>query len=344
MDKEIIINRLKEHWNYAKHYGYNEKNFLGIFLYGSQNYGFGDINSDVDSIIIYLPSFEDFCLKSTVESKELIYDNNEHINIKDIRLIREMFLKQNINFIEILYTEYFILNPKYEDLFKTYFINNRENISHYDVNKTIKSICGQAIHTLRQDPSDRKKIYNAQRLYHFLKSYKAGMPYIDCIQPKGQEFRMLWSIKFGNEKLDFNPNILESQLRTLGSEEMVQNVEQKRDAIFALNEGVIRILKFFFAEVEEALPQENVSKKTFLNQLTNIEEKAYYSIIKEIGAEGNVSISKLVEKNTISRPVYNNLMNKLKENKVAQVVNMGVKGTYLNITEPELRIEAINFK
>ncbi len=104
------------------------------------------------------------------------------------------------------------------------------------------------------------------------------------------------------------------------------------------NEGIVEILKYSFMEDKLG----NISKKEFFKQLTNAEIKAYYSIIKEIGEEGNITISKLVEKNTISRSVYNNLIAKMKENKIAFILNMGMKGTYIKITEPELRAEAFN--
>lgn len=107
-----------------------------------------------------------------------------------------------------------------------------------------------------------------------------------------------------------------------------------------LRKGIIEILKYSFIENESQI----ISKKDFLKKLTNAETKAYYSIVKEIGEEGNITISKLVEKNSISRPVYNNLITKMKENNVASVVNMGMKGTYIKILEAELKAEAIDFK
>ena len=77
------------------------------------NYGFWDKKySDVDSKLIIVPSFEDMCLKSDWLSKELHLED-EHIEVKDIRELRNMFLKQNINFIEILYTDYNKISKEY---------------------------------------------------------------------------------------------------------------------------------------------------------------------------------------------------------------------------------------
>ena len=346
MNKNKILNRLQEHWQYAAQF-YNEERFVGIFLYGSQNYNMATESSDVDSKIIMLPSFNDFCLSPQMISKELYLENGEHIHIKDIRLFREMFMKQNINFIEILYTEYFILNPKYENLFNLYFIKNRDDIAHYDRGKALMSISGQLLHTLKQDSYDNKKIYNALRLYYFLEDYFKDLPYEKCLKQEGQKVEELLAIKRG----DSIHLISDLNIRTIITK-ITSETEQLRNkfidcdsprheaAAAALNEGTIEILKASFNEINSS---PFISKKEFMKILTNTETKAYYSIVKEIGIEGNITISKLVEKNAISRPVYNNLINKLKEYKIASVINMGMKGTYIKILQPEFKAEAIDF-
>ncbi len=342
-NKEIILKRLKEHWDYATSIGYNEDRFLGIWLYGSQNYNTANEKSDIDSRIIILPSFSDMCLKKDWISKELLSYEDEIIDIKDIRLMREMLIKQNINYIETLYTEYFILNPRYVELFNNYFIKNRELISHFDQEKTIKSISGQITNMLRERPDSKKNLYNANRLYYFLQKYISGDEYIECIQPKGEEHNFLWKLKYGTSEETIDPKSMIQAANTLIQQ--VEDLVQKNQgitsplqekALAALNTGTIEILKYSFMEDQPQI----ISKKDFLKQLTNAEERAYYSIVKEIGAEGNITISKLVEKNSISRPVYNNLFVKMKENNVASIVNMGMKGTYIKILEPELKAEA----
>ena len=40
------------------------------------------------------------------------------MDIKDIRLYFDNFKKQNINFVEILFTDFYLVNPKYKDLWK----------------------------------------------------------------------------------------------------------------------------------------------------------------------------------------------------------------------------------
>lgn len=345
-NREKIIKRLQEHWNYILSLGYNEDRMLGIFAYGSMNYGFyNPETSDIDSKIIILPSFEDMCFKKDWFSHEYKYEG-EHIEVKDIRMMREMFMKQNVNYIEILYSEFFILNPKYAELFNTYFINNREYISHYDRKQTMKSISGQLLHTLKQYPIDNKKLYNADRLTIFLEKYLSGMNYIECLQPKNKEHEFLWNLKYGklamcsnNEYKETYAKQLSGRIKYLNNEYAEIDSPHSKTALTAMDAGVTEILKFSFKDHEPKSPR----KEDFFKQLTNAETKAYYSIIKEIGCEGNITISKLVERNNISRPVYNNLIAKMKENKVATITNMGMKGTYIKITQFELKAESIDF-
>lgn len=344
LDKDSILRRLQEHWDYAVQQGINPNNILGIFLYGSQNYGFANQDSDIDSHLIVIPNLEDICLKPEWLSKEYHF-NDEHIIIKDIRELRRMFLKQNINFIEILYTDYFILNPKYKDLWETYFISNKEQISHYDKHRAIASIGGQIIHTLMQNPIDNKKLYNAYRLYYFLNNYIDNKNYLDCIHPKNETYYFLWELKFG-----LSAYSQDEEAKFKSSEELIQQVKHlielyssqkyptNDSAFVALNKGTMEIIKF---SLQDDVPK--ISKEEFFEQLTNAEQKAYYSIIKEIGSEGNITISKLVERNSISRPVYNNLIVKMKECRIAEVISQGMKGTHIKIIQTELKVEAMNF-
>jgi len=340
---EKIKQRLQEHWNYAVSQGIAEDQILGIFLVGSQNYNFASADSDVDSKIIYLPTFEEMCLNQEWKSKELHYEK-EHIDVKDIREMRNMFMKQNINFLEVLYTEYFILNPKYSKLWNFYFISNRDCIAHYDRAKTVKSIGGQVLHTLKQDPTDNKKLYNAGRLFYFLEKYTREVPYEDCIKIKDTDnYNFLWNLKYG-----LTPLSQDADWKRSYAEELTDNIFElckkysKLDspdyytAAAALKNGVTAILRASTAEVAT-----QATKEQFLKELTNAEQKAYYSIIDEIGDEGDISIVKMVEKSNISRPVYANLFIKMKQCKIANVSNKGVKGTHIEITQPELYQEAI---
>lgn len=174
---------------------YPEDKLLGVFAYGSMNYGtYIKGISDVDTKAILIPSFSDLILREPI-SKEIHLANNEHCEVKDIRELVKMFKKQNINFLEILYTDYCWINPFYKEVWEDTFIKNRDKIVYYDVNKAIQSICGQAIHTIKQDPLNGKKISNGFRLYYFLADYTSGKPYRECIKQPQEKLDFLTELK-----------------------------------------------------------------------------------------------------------------------------------------------------
>lgn len=158
---------------------YPDYNFLGIFLYGSQNYGLATEDSDVDSVAILIPSVEDVILRKPV-CKEIIFENKEHCNIKDIREVVKEWKKQSLQALEILFTDYFIVKPEYVSYWNN-FLNIRNDIAHYDVERTFKSISGQAKQIYLRNPNDKKQIANTCRLYYFLRSYLMGCSYKTCL-------------------------------------------------------------------------------------------------------------------------------------------------------------------
>lgn len=183
------MENLQNKLNYVYSLGYNPDQILGIFLYGSQNYGTSTKDSDVDAKVILIPSFKDLCCKKEWHSKEIIQENGEHIIIKDIRDFVANLRKQNINFVEVLFTEYCIVNEKYKDIWNECFVNHKETIARYNVGRAVTSILGQARHTLMQsnEGKDSKKLYNVMRLCDFLDLYVAGNDYIDCLKVQDRE-------------------------------------------------------------------------------------------------------------------------------------------------------------
>lgn len=106
------MDRVKEHYQEALEYFPKDK-IVGIFLQGSQNYGLDYEGSDVDTKLIVLPSFDDVVFNRKPVSTTHVRSNDEHIDWKDIRLYMDTFVKQNLNFLEILFTDYSIINPEY---------------------------------------------------------------------------------------------------------------------------------------------------------------------------------------------------------------------------------------
>ena len=83
------------------------RHVLGTFYQGSGNYGLDYKDSDVDTKCLIIPTLKEIALAKQPISTTHIRENNEHIDLKDIRLYLQTFRKQNLNFLEILFTKYY---------------------------------------------------------------------------------------------------------------------------------------------------------------------------------------------------------------------------------------------
>ena len=70
--------------------------------------------------------------------------------------------------------------------------------------------------------------------------------------------------------------------------------------------------------------------------LTKTEKAAARAIYAEIGIEGDISVSKMIQNTGISRPVYNSLLNTLASTHCAEIDAHGVKGTHIKIISTTL--------
>ena len=173
---------------------YPEHRIIGVFLQGSQNYGLDYEGSDIDTKCILAPSWEDLCFNRKAVSTTHILDNEEHLDAKDIRLYMQCFRKQNLNFVEILFTPYKIINPMYADSWNE-LVENNELIARYDpvgAVKTMKGIAMEKFHAMDHEyPSkvelikaygyDPKQVSHLVRVREFLERFIAGETYAHCL-------------------------------------------------------------------------------------------------------------------------------------------------------------------
>lgn len=193
--EEKIMSRLREHYEEALQY-FDESRIVGIFLQGSQNYGLDYEGSDIDTKLIVLPTFEDIAFNKKPVSTTHVRANDEHIDFKDLRLYMQTFRKQNLNFLEILFTEFKIVNPQYEEMWNV-LIEHREEIARYNKFQAIKSMKGIAMekyHAMCHPyPSkmaiieahgyDGKQVHHLIRVEDYIERYIAGESYESCLKP-----------------------------------------------------------------------------------------------------------------------------------------------------------------
>lgn len=207
-----IMNRVQDHFEESLTM-FDESRIVGIFLQGSQNYGLQIPTSDVDTKLIVTPTFDEVVLNKKPISTTHVRANDEHIDLKDIRLMLATFRKQNLNFIEILFTPYFIVNPTFADEWGR-LQAQKEKIAHYspyNAVKTMKGIAMEKYHAMEHEyPSklevlakygyDPKQVSHLLRVKEYLQRYINGESYEDCLRPRNPEY--LIAVKQGYFNLD----------------------------------------------------------------------------------------------------------------------------------------------
>lgn len=256
----IIMKQLQDHYQESLQL-FNEKEIVGIFLQGSQNYKLDYEDSDIDSKLVIVPKLEDICLNKKPISFTHCRDNNEHIDCKDVRLYIEIFSKQNMNFLEILFTDFFIINPMYAEQWNR-LRDYREAIARMNPYRAIKAMKGVALEKFyameHRYPSkadivdkygyDGKQVSHLLRVDDFLERYIAGESYQSCLIPSPDKYERIMNYKMLNritlEEARQEAKVLLDHTSKMADDFCAQNVEFVDDNMQTLLDDVkYQILK-----------------------------------------------------------------------------------------------------
>ena len=259
-DDKWIMHHVLEHLNEAQTL-VPQSHIVGIFLQGSQNYGLDYEGSDIDTKCIITPTFKDIALARKPMSTTHVRSNDEHIDMKDIRLYVQTFRKQNLNFLEILYTPYFIIPNTYFANQWSRLVEAREEITHYDPVRSVKSMMGIASEKYfameHHYPSrmawiekygyDPKQLHHLLRVSEYLDRYLAGEPYGECLLTKQAEF--LKDVKQGLFELRQARDVAEGTYQSIHEKcdafiEAHKNDPINHDVDDLLDDVAYRIMKY----------------------------------------------------------------------------------------------------
>lgn len=204
-----IQNRVEEHLNTIVDTGkYWQYPYLVCAANGSMNYNLWDEESDVDTKLLMIPTAYDLFLDKKHLNKVEIMDNGEHCTVKDFRDYFKIIYKANINFLEILCTEYYVVNPQYK-IYWEYLRKHCDDIANLNPQKLIFSSLGMAMEKAKKichdSPANHeliekygyvaKELQHIMRLYLFVKRYLVdGAPFSQAIWVDGYD-------SFGKESM-----------------------------------------------------------------------------------------------------------------------------------------------
>ena len=218
-----IMDRVREHYNEALEH-FPEDRIVGIYYQGSGNYGLDYSGSDVDTKLIVTPTFNDIAMNRNAVSTTHIRQNWEHIDFKDIRLYIQTFRKQNLNFLEILFTPYCIINPLYKNEWDR-LVNAREDIAHYSPVQAIKSMRGIAkekyyamehhypsrMEWINKFGYDPKQLHHLLRVEEYIERYINEESYKDCLISRNSKY--LKNVKIGCHTLEEAREIADASIK-----------------------------------------------------------------------------------------------------------------------------------
>lgn len=220
MDREITFNscfnQLAAALKIVQRLGYK---VIFAALHGSQNYNLSTEESDFDWYVAVESTFEDFVFNRGSISKEIQYLYGM-ITIKDVRDMFQIIKKGGFNFLEILFTDYYYVNKKYEDEWNM-LRAEAEKIARNNEYSTIRSYIGIAGNLVNKE-AENKSCYRILVCANQITSYINGDSFkkvmtSDCIY--AHDFIMKVKTKeYNKEYLRILSNNAFNYIHTYGTE------------------------------------------------------------------------------------------------------------------------------
>jgi calcineurin-like phosphoesterase family protein len=191
------------------------------------------------------------------------------------------FLKQNVNFIEILFTKYKILNPKYKDIFQE-LLGRKEEIARINVNQALNCMAGMSkeklkalkhpypniVDKIEKYGYDGKQLHHIVRMNYFIKDYVGNKSYNDCLLGNCENREYLIDIKKSVLSLEEAENLairLDDETYQIRKDNLTENNEINESAIELLDSVKSKILlKYFKSELLNKENKEFVPNNIFV--------------------------------------------------------------------------------
>lgn len=184
-----VFRRLDEHVEEIWQQDFDIINRL-IFVsaQGSVNYGTTIDNSDVDSVIVTLPSVKSL-LTGRPQKRYIELSNHEFCTVWEIQKFLDLLLKQNPTVLEVLFS-YFTYWPYGSRALRSVdrLLNIKEDVARYNPPLAYKAMFGiyqdefkKICNNVDDDDVFYKAAYHCRRLLFMMNRYFNGGPYFNCI-------------------------------------------------------------------------------------------------------------------------------------------------------------------
>lgn len=176
-----------------------ESRVIGVFLCGSQNYNLDDEMSNTDYVALIAPTLDNLidCVRDNTD----IATEFGHITVKDFRLAFNSMLSQNLQFLEILFTEIYKVNPMYKEDWDV-IVSNKESIARYNTVKFVNYMAGTMKNYIKgiktPEPTNTANYgWNGKCLHRIIHMYRTLVDYTTNCYTDKKSFGDM--IKYSNE-------------------------------------------------------------------------------------------------------------------------------------------------
>lgn len=232
-------------------------------LRGSQNYLLDTPESDVDTETLLVPTFYETVTNRNRFSKTLVYPDNSHCGIRDIRDMVENWKKQNPAFLELLFSDYVrahTLDTKFWELWEE-LRAKREDIAHYNEFKFIFTTVGQIDSKYKSFETDTeahrpalekygyvpKELVHMVRLDYMLHLYRTGSSFEECLVLPEDARAYLMKIKNGEISYEVAKRLKEDTMEHshwLRANYAATHIEERNSAVEKfLNDWLVKVFK-----------------------------------------------------------------------------------------------------
>lgn len=263
-----ISNNLGEKWKWLEEN--TDHNIIYMALQGSQTYHMDvyseEYMSDIDVKAICIPSLEDVIRGNKMVSTTYIMEDNSHIDVKDIRLYVDLWRKSNQQFLEILFSEFYIcVNPQFRRI-----LDMADRIAFANKDRLLSCIKGMQMEKLKAMkhpyPTIKDKIdmygYDPKQLHHIYRLlvfaidiYVGHKSFREALIPEGAERSYCLELKtkpIPVEQADFIANDYVKQLGEIADNyRHVVGVQDPDEECYKIVDNII--YDIIYKEIEDKI-------------------------------------------------------------------------------------------
>ena len=171
----LLRDKVQMHFDLAsEHYGANAP--WVTMLYGSQNYHLDTEESDVDTKTMLFPTLKDVVLNRKMVSTDLQAPDLSLNNVKDYRAMFQNYLKGNVNFLETLFTDHYVVTDRHRWAERVFLElrTQREMVAGYQPVRLMQMAAGMAdqkYHAMEHKYESKAEVlakygYDPKQLHH----------------------------------------------------------------------------------------------------------------------------------------------------------------------------------